>query len=293
MWDFRRKGWTFRSGGDGPEAPSGSGLFKSTDGGATWTDLERERRQGPPVQAVGPRRGDRRAVQAERRLRVHRSGRCRRTASIAPTTAARPGRRCDRSQYMVWRPFYFASLIVDPKNENKVYKPDLAPHRQRPTAARASRDIGGGAHGDFHDVWIDPDEHRPPHRGRRRRRLVFLRRRQQVVEGRQPADLAVLPRERRHGPPVQRLRRPPGQQLLGRRLRVSRRHHQRAVGKHVRRRRLLDVRRSDRSRRTSTPRRRAATSAASTARPTRRATSSRCRATRKASCASTGTRRST
>jgi photosystem II stability/assembly factor-like uncharacterized protein len=37
MWDFRRKGWTFRSGGDGPDAPSGSGLFKSTDGGATWT----------------------------------------------------------------------------------------------------------------------------------------------------------------------------------------------------------------------------------------------------------------
>src|SRR5207244_10234771 len=32
LWDFRRKGWTFRSGGDGPNAPSGSGLFKSTDG---------------------------------------------------------------------------------------------------------------------------------------------------------------------------------------------------------------------------------------------------------------------
>src|SRR5271154_5658920 len=39
MWDFRRKGWTFRSGGDSPTAPSGSGLFTSNDGGATWTDL--------------------------------------------------------------------------------------------------------------------------------------------------------------------------------------------------------------------------------------------------------------
>jgi photosystem II stability/assembly factor-like uncharacterized protein len=35
LWDFRRQGWTFRSGGDGPKAVSGSGLFKSTDGGAT------------------------------------------------------------------------------------------------------------------------------------------------------------------------------------------------------------------------------------------------------------------
>ena len=25
---------------------------------------------------------------------------------------------------MVWRPFYFANLIVDPKDENKVFKPD-------------------------------------------------------------------------------------------------------------------------------------------------------------------------
>src|SRR5271163_952994 len=33
MWDFRRQGWTFRSGGPG------SGLFKSTDGGSTWTEL--------------------------------------------------------------------------------------------------------------------------------------------------------------------------------------------------------------------------------------------------------------
>ena len=29
LWDFRRKGWTFRSGGDGPDAPSGSGLFRT------------------------------------------------------------------------------------------------------------------------------------------------------------------------------------------------------------------------------------------------------------------------
>src|SRR5882724_10520068 len=31
LWDFRRKGWTFRSGGNGPDASSASGLFKSGD----------------------------------------------------------------------------------------------------------------------------------------------------------------------------------------------------------------------------------------------------------------------
>ena len=33
LWDFRRKGWTFRSGGEGPDAPSGSALMRSADGG--------------------------------------------------------------------------------------------------------------------------------------------------------------------------------------------------------------------------------------------------------------------
>src|SRR5207248_7917408 len=33
MWDFRRKGWEYRSGGDSPTALSASGLFRSTDGG--------------------------------------------------------------------------------------------------------------------------------------------------------------------------------------------------------------------------------------------------------------------
>src|SRR6202140_310859 len=35
MWDFRRQGWTFRSGGPG------SGLFKSTDGGDHWTEISK------------------------------------------------------------------------------------------------------------------------------------------------------------------------------------------------------------------------------------------------------------
>src|SRR5213596_363475 len=39
MWDFRRKGWEYRSGGDSPTAPSASGLFRSTDGGNTWTEI--------------------------------------------------------------------------------------------------------------------------------------------------------------------------------------------------------------------------------------------------------------
>jgi hypothetical protein len=48
MWDFRRKGWTFRSGGDGPTAPSGSALYRSADGGTTWTKLTAATNAGLP-----------------------------------------------------------------------------------------------------------------------------------------------------------------------------------------------------------------------------------------------------
>ncbi|HXT20737.1 MAG TPA: hypothetical protein VN923_08315, partial [Thermoanaerobaculia bacterium] len=53
MWDFRRKGWTFRSGGEGPGKPSNSGLFKSTDGGATWSSLDQKSAPGLPAKPWG------------------------------------------------------------------------------------------------------------------------------------------------------------------------------------------------------------------------------------------------
>ena len=93
MWDFRRKGWTFRSGGDGPDAPSASGLLKSDRRRHDVDGPRREEREGPPVQALGPRRGHRRSRQSRTSSTRSSRPRSRRTASTAPTTAARPGRR--------------------------------------------------------------------------------------------------------------------------------------------------------------------------------------------------------
>ncbi len=128
-----------------PNAPSGSGLFKSTDGGATWTELDAQVRQGPPAEALGPRRGHGRAVEPETSSTPFIEAVLRRrTGSTAPTTAARRGRPRDRSQNMVWRPFYFANLIVDPKDENRIYKPDLSLIAST-DGGRSFSNIGGGS----------------------------------------------------------------------------------------------------------------------------------------------------
>jgi photosystem II stability/assembly factor-like uncharacterized protein len=154
LWDFRRKGWTFRSGGEGETAPSGSGLFKSTDAGKTWSDLNAGSAKGLPPKpwgriavTVAPSKPE--VVYAFIEA-VPPLNALYRSADGGRTWEAR-----DRSQAMVWRPFYFANLIVDPKDENKVWKPD-GPLVFSADGGASFSNISGGAHGDFHDVWIDP-----------------------------------------------------------------------------------------------------------------------------------------
>ena len=152
MWDFRRQGWTFRSGGDSPTAPSASALYKSVDGGATWTDLNQQSAEGLPAKPWG-----RIAVTAAPSNPdvVYALIESTRSALFRSSDAGKTWQERDRSQMMVWRPFYFANLIVDPKDENKVYKPGGGLIASNDGGSSFSF-IGGGAHGDFHDVWIDP-----------------------------------------------------------------------------------------------------------------------------------------
>jgi photosystem II stability/assembly factor-like uncharacterized protein/outer membrane lipoprotein-sorting protein len=153
MWDFRRKGWTFRSGGEGPDAPSGSGLFESQDGGKTWTELTDKTSASLPAKpwgrvevAVAP--SDPKIVYA---LVESAKSALYRSADGGKTWEAR-----DASQGMVWRPFYFGRLVVDPGNADRVFKPGGG-LVVSDDGGRSFAGAGGGAHGDWHDVWIDPD----------------------------------------------------------------------------------------------------------------------------------------
>lgn len=152
MWDFRRKGWTFRSGGEGASAPSGSGMFRSVDGGRSWVALSSTANRGLPTGPWGRVEvvyapSDAKIVYA---LIESKSSALFRSADGGQTWEAR-----DKSQMMVWRPFYFARLIVDPANPNRVFKPNLNLVVSE-DGGRSFSPTGGGAHGDWHDLWIDP-----------------------------------------------------------------------------------------------------------------------------------------
>jgi photosystem II stability/assembly factor-like uncharacterized protein len=154
MWDFRRQGWTFRSGGDGPDKPSGSGLFRTADGGATWTEITPENSKGFPKKPYGRIAV---AIAPSKASRVYAFVESTDSALFVSDDGGATWEKRDKSTWMVWRPFYFAKLIVDPKNPDRVFKTDgqliLSEDGGKSFAV-----VGGftGAHGDLHDVWIDP-----------------------------------------------------------------------------------------------------------------------------------------
>ncbi|HLV87073.1 MAG TPA: hypothetical protein VKV39_08870 [Candidatus Sulfotelmatobacter sp.] len=146
MWDFRRQGWTFRSGGPG------SGLFKSTDGGDHWSEISASNAKGLPPKPWGRLAI---AVAPSKPQVVYANIECEKDRGLYRSDdGGGSWTKLDASNYVVWRPFYFGNLIVDPKDENKIFKPDLI-LLYSTDGGKSFNVVSGGAHGDFHDVWID------------------------------------------------------------------------------------------------------------------------------------------
>jgi photosystem II stability/assembly factor-like uncharacterized protein len=151
-WDFRRKAYEFRSGGNGPDAPSGSRMAESFDGGRTWTYLNSGNRAGLPGQPWGRLEIEYAPTDPNRVYafieNVH-------SALYVSDDGGKSWQARDASQGMVWRPFYFGNIVVDPKDENRLFKMGYSVIVSE-DGGKSFAETGGGSHGDWHDVWIDP-----------------------------------------------------------------------------------------------------------------------------------------
>lgn len=145
MWHFERKPWTTASGG------TDDGLYKSTDGGKTWTRLTGH---GLPDGTTG------------------RIG-----LAIAPSDANRVYALIESNKGILWRsddggnnwtmvssetmvdqrPFYFSHITVDPNDPNHVFGVSMLLVTSH-DGGKTWRPVFSLPHGDLHDLWIAPND---------------------------------------------------------------------------------------------------------------------------------------
>ena len=145
LWEVYRKPWTLESGG-----PT-SGIFKSTDGGDTWTDLTHN--PGLPKGTIGisgitvsPANPDRvwAIVEAEDGG-VFRSENGGRTWS-----------KVNEERRLRQRAWYYTRIYADTKSADTVYVLNTGFYRSN-DGGRTFTPIAV-PHGDNHDLWIAPDD---------------------------------------------------------------------------------------------------------------------------------------
>ena len=156
LWDFRRQGWTFRSGGDGPDKAAASAMMESLDGGKSWRAMTEANTKGLPK---GPWGRSEIVFAPSNPKRVYAFIENVRSALYVSDDGGKSFEERDRSQNMVWRPFYFAKMVVDPKDADRVFKMNLQPIVSQ-DGGKSFSTTGGGSHADWHALWINPNNTR-------------------------------------------------------------------------------------------------------------------------------------
>src|SRR5579884_1626066 len=148
LWQTRRPPWSVYPPSNGP----GSGLYKSTDGGVTWTQL---RGNGLPSDGRG-KIGL--AVAPSDPNRVYAIVDAKAGGLYRSDDAGATWRLADKDTRLWQRGWYFCHVAVDPKNADVVYVSDTAFYRSTNGGASFTAIKGSPDGDDFHGIWIDPSE---------------------------------------------------------------------------------------------------------------------------------------
>ena len=140
MWEFRRTGWSFDSGGEN------SALYKSTDAGKTWNKIHNGFPQGKLGRmglALAPSNPNKLYTVIEAEKKEDKG-------LYASSDGGQNWEQLNNDFEITVRPFYFSRIVVDPKDENVIVKGGLT--------GSISRDGGktfkslGNMHSDVHDI---------------------------------------------------------------------------------------------------------------------------------------------
>ena len=141
MWRFDRKQWTFTSGDEK------GGIYRSTDGGKTWTKATK----GLPtlIGRIGVK------VAPSSPNIVYAVAETREGYVFKSTDFGETWIKTSDNANTLGRGFYYADLRVDPQNENRIYTLGMA-FSLSVDGGSTFKPVTGNFHGDHQTMWIDP-----------------------------------------------------------------------------------------------------------------------------------------
>lgn len=150
LWEVHRKPWQLWSGGEG------SGIFKTTDGGDTWSELTDN--PGFPARSVGSPAG----VLGKIAITVSGADSQRIWANVEAEAGGLYMSDDGGSSWTlvnahrdIWqRAFYFQRIQADPVDRNTIYILNF--RLMKSTDAGRTLESVRETHADHHDIWIDP-----------------------------------------------------------------------------------------------------------------------------------------
>ncbi|MCC7029108.1 MAG: hypothetical protein IT257_02305 [Chitinophagaceae bacterium] len=146
MWQFRRQPFSFNSGGEG------SGMFKSTDGGASWKEIT----NGLPAKPFGRIAMALAPSDPKKMWAIVES---KSTGLYISEDGGESWKNQSATMNVCARPFYFSTFEVDPKDAKRVYRPgyEFSYSDDGGYSFSGASGDGGWVHSDMHALWINPD----------------------------------------------------------------------------------------------------------------------------------------
>ena len=145
MWHHQRTPWKIISGGEG------SGLYKSVDGGETWNKIHKGLPKEKGKMAITVSRSNSNKVYAliESDSNKDLGG------LFVSDNSGENWNKISGDNRLTQRAWYYTEVFVDPNNENIVYV--LSASALRSIDGGKTWELISGTHGDYHDLWINPN----------------------------------------------------------------------------------------------------------------------------------------